>query len=86
MYIDTEKCTGCRSCELACSMHHYGCFNPVRSSIQVAARGRSFQIKVFKDENEGRPPCDNCTGETERMCIKYCTSFVRDELAAIINR
>ncbi|MFW9979164.1 MAG: 4Fe-4S dicluster domain-containing protein [Candidatus Thorarchaeota archaeon] len=33
--IDHEKCTGCRNCELACSVAHYKEFNPARSRIQV---------------------------------------------------
>lgn len=33
--IDHEKCTGCRNCELACSIAHYKEFNPARSRIQV---------------------------------------------------
>jgi Fe-S-cluster-containing hydrogenase component 2 len=33
--IDPEKCTGCRNCELVCSVRHYGVSNPSLSSIQV---------------------------------------------------
>ncbi|MBW2435295.1 MAG: 4Fe-4S dicluster domain-containing protein [Deltaproteobacteria bacterium] len=33
--IDPEKCTGCRNCELVCSVRHYGVSNPALSRIQV---------------------------------------------------
>jgi carbon-monoxide dehydrogenase iron sulfur subunit len=33
--IDLELCTGCRSCELACSIAHTDSFNPKRSRIQI---------------------------------------------------
>ena len=33
--IDLELCTGCRNCELACSVRHTQSFNPKRSRIQI---------------------------------------------------
>jgi benzoyl-CoA reductase subunit BamC len=37
--VDVDKCTGCRSCELACSAFHarpkYSSLNPARSRIRV---------------------------------------------------
>lgn len=33
--IDIEICTGCRNCELACSVKHTNTFNPGRSRIQI---------------------------------------------------
>ncbi len=33
--IDLHKCTGCRNCELACSVEHTKSFNPRRSRIQI---------------------------------------------------
>ena len=33
--IDLRLCTGCRSCELACSIAHTRSFNPKRSRIQI---------------------------------------------------
>ncbi len=33
--IDLGKCTGCRNCELACSVRHTSTFNPQRSRIKV---------------------------------------------------
>ena len=33
--VDTSKCTGCRLCELACSVKNEGVSNPSKSRIQV---------------------------------------------------
>jgi len=33
--VDYDKCTGCRICEIACSVTHGGEVNPVRSRIRV---------------------------------------------------
>ena len=33
--IDPEKCTGCRNCEMICSVRHFGVSNPSLARIQV---------------------------------------------------
>ncbi|HUW08669.1 MAG TPA: 4Fe-4S dicluster domain-containing protein [Anaerolineae bacterium] len=35
LMVDYEKCVGCRTCEIACSMGHEGAINPARSRIGV---------------------------------------------------
>jgi carbon-monoxide dehydrogenase iron sulfur subunit len=35
LYIDHDKCTGCRLCELVCAVSHDGISNPARSRIRV---------------------------------------------------
>ncbi|RLB00119.1 MAG: 4Fe-4S dicluster domain-containing protein [Deltaproteobacteria bacterium] len=35
LIIDHEKCTGCRLCELVCSVYHSGVSNPTRSRIHI---------------------------------------------------
>jgi len=43
--IDPSKCTGCRHCEAACSIHHVTCkVNP-----------RKARIRVVKDKNQYIP-------------------------------
>ncbi len=34
--VDYEKCTGCRLCELVCSVKHEGVSNPARGRISIA--------------------------------------------------
>jgi len=41
--INTEKCTGCRTCEVVCSLtHSKGMINP-----------RKSRVRVYRDEVEG---------------------------------
>lgn len=40
--IDNEKCSGCRCCEIACSLWHTGTVNPQRSRIRVFREGYLF--------------------------------------------
>jgi carbon-monoxide dehydrogenase iron sulfur subunit len=35
LMISADKCTGCRNCELACSMHHEGAFRPDATRVHV---------------------------------------------------
>ena len=42
--IDTIKCTGCRTCEVICSLTHNG-----KDTINP----RDSRIRVFKDDEEG---------------------------------
>ena len=59
--VDQEKCTGCRLCELVCSVFHTGASNPGRS-----------RIKVIKWEHEGiylPTTCQNCE---KPYCTEVC--------------
>ena len=59
--VDHEKCTGCRQCELVCSVFHSGASNPARS-----------RIRVVKWENEGiylPMTCQNCE---KPFCVEVC--------------
>ena len=68
--VDYEKCTGCRLCELVCSVKHEGVSNPARS-----------RIKVFKWEWEGRYVPINCQQCTAAPCQEVCpvSAISRDE-------
>jgi carbon-monoxide dehydrogenase iron sulfur subunit len=35
LMVDYEKCTGCRLCELVCSVKHTGASNPSRANVHV---------------------------------------------------
>ena len=72
-----EKCTACRACELACSMKHYGEFNPTRSRIKV---------NIFLEEALYIPTV--CTQCTDAWCAKICPTNAiqlnRDRMAYVV--
>lgn len=67
-----DRCTGCRTCELACSMVHDNVFNPAKSRIRVQLEGvpELFTVNVCK--SCGKPPC-------EEACPTDPKSIYRDE-------
>ena len=84
---DTQKCVGCRSCELACSFHHRKLFRPGIASIHVQRneyRG-NFDVRLvhYQQAEDGHLPCD-CSRENE-FCVRYCPVTARDELRAVLQ-
>jgi Fe-S-cluster-containing hydrogenase component 2 len=61
LMIDYEKCTGCRLCELVCSVKHEGVSNPARS-----------RIKIVKWEWEGRYVPMSCQQCESAPCKAVC--------------
>jgi anaerobic carbon-monoxide dehydrogenase iron sulfur subunit len=70
LYIDYEKCTGCRLCELVCAVKHYGISNPARA-----------RIKVMKWEQEGVYVPMSCQQCQDAPCQNICPAkaISRDE-------
>ncbi|MCR4402873.1 MAG: 4Fe-4S dicluster domain-containing protein [Firmicutes bacterium] len=64
--FDPAKCTGCRNCELACSIGHFGVFNPRRARIHVLRRGSGEEIRVC-DHCEEHP----CTAACKRRALEW---------------
>jgi len=61
LHIEPLKCTGCLQCEMACSYHAEGAFNPSRS-----------RIKVFTFHEAGRFAPYTCTQCDEAWCMHAC--------------
>jgi Fe-S-cluster-containing hydrogenase component 2 len=61
LYIDYQKCTGCRTCELVCAVQHDGCSNPARS-----------RIKVVKWEAQGLYIPMTCQQCQDAPCLNIC--------------
>ena len=61
LHIDANQCTGCHQCEMACSYHHEGIFNPAKS-----------RIRIFKFEETGRNVPYTCTQCAEAWCLQAC--------------
>lgn len=70
LMINYEKCTGCRLCELVCSVMHEGVSNPSRS-----------RIKVMKWESEGLYIPMSCQQCEDAPCMNVCPvkAISRDE-------
>lgn len=61
LYVDHEKCTGCRLCELVCAVSHDGISNPARS-----------RIRVVKWEAEGLYIPMTCQQCQDAPCLNVC--------------
>ena len=70
LLIDHQKCTGCRLCELVCSVTHDGVSNPALS-----------RIKVMKWEAEGLYIPMSCQQCEDAPCMNVCPvkAISRDE-------
>ena len=68
--IEQDKCTGCRLCEMVCSVKHEGVSNPSRSRISI--------IKWFMEGFHMPMVCQHCM---EAPCIAVCPkdALSRDE-------
>ena len=67
LYMDTSRCTGCRSCELACSYHHKKVFNPKISSIKILRNSKDAHIEYYFLAS-----CDLCRLEKIPACVASC--------------
>ena len=72
--INPKRCSGCRTCEVACAFHHTGQFSRIGGSISVGAEDDLGRAEVvISYERRGRTsPCDLCAGETKPLCVNYC--------------
>jgi len=61
LVLDSDKCTGCTQCEVACSTVHEGASNPAKS-----------RIKIFNFHDEGIFVPYTCTQCSEAWCLQVC--------------
>jgi len=73
--VNSDKCTGCRLCELACSLKNTGEFNPVRARIHVIGFSELFCLPVTCFQCE-KPYCaEVCPAGA--ITIEEATGIVR---------
>jgi carbon-monoxide dehydrogenase iron sulfur subunit len=75
LVVNIKRCTGCRSCELACSIRHTTTFNPRRSRIQILRdEARNVILPVV---------CLHCE---QPLCIEACpTGAIREDKAGSLT-
>ena len=73
--INPDECTGCRLCELVCSLRNVGEFNPARARVHVIGFEESFSLPVM---------CLQCE---KPYCAEVCPSdaITREEATGIIR-
>lgn len=74
LMIDYEKCVGCRTCEIACSIEHEGVINPAQSRIGIVK---------WEMAGEGVPiTCAHCE---EAPCLAICpaSAISRDDSSGV---
>ncbi len=80
LIVDSGECTGCKVCELVCSMAKHEEYNPRRSYIHVL-RNREMDVNVVALNIR----CDFC-GKCMEWCPTKALIFVSFEEAAIIRK
>lgn len=75
--VNHVPCTGCRTCEMVCSLYHFGECHPQKSAISVIRRekdGLVFCLPLV---------CQQCA---EAPCIEACPAgaLSRDEVTGVL--
>ena len=66
--VHPEKCSGCLSCQLACSLAYNKAFNPLKARIIINWIGDMEREISFTDN------CNNCG-----ICVQYCNFGALEE-------
>lgn len=77
--VDQEKCTGCRLCEMACSVNKEGASNPARARIKIIKwETEGFYLPMF---------CQHCEDPVcESVCPVNAVSRDRDLGRVTVDR
>ena len=63
--VKADRCHGCLTCQLRCSLRATGNFNPSKARIKVTRLEGSYEYRhTFTDE------CDGCGGNYQ--CVRWC--------------
>lgn len=85
MKQDMPSCGGCRTCEMLCSFHHTGEYNPSVSSIKIREKesGAGYFVLLIEKSGPEGFACDRCLGLARPLCIKVCRE--ENDLADILK-
>lgn len=86
MKQDMPSCGGCRTCEMVCSFHHSGEYNPSLSSIKILEKdsGAGFLVLLLEEKSIEGFACDRCQGLDQPLCLQVCRE--EDDLAGILKK
>ncbi len=78
--IDPEKCSGCRTCEVVCSLFHDGEVNPNKSRIRIVKwEEKGLDVPVVCQHCEIAACMENCpTGALRRDEKTDCVVYHQD--------
>ena len=78
LVVDPDKCTGCKVCEMICSLHHENEINPTKSRIHIIS---------WEDEGIDVPMiCQQCgDAPCEAVCPVNAISRTADTGAMLID-
>jgi len=84
MRFDMPSCGGCSTCELACSFHHKGEFDPSVSSLKIVEKenGPGYYVLIVDNATGESMACDACKDRDIPLCMEYCKEA--DDLRAIL--
>jgi Fe-S-cluster-containing dehydrogenase component len=63
--VKSDRCQGCLTCQLRCSLRACGQFNPSRARIRITRIEGEYKYRhIFTDK------CDGCKGDY--LCVRWC--------------
>jgi len=74
--VNAEKCTGCRYCEMVCSLKHEGLINRKKSGIRVLKLGIREDVPILCGQGT------NCNYECIDVCPKNAIS-IQNEVVTV---
>jgi carbon-monoxide dehydrogenase iron sulfur subunit len=78
--VNTERCTGCRICELICSFTHEMELNPARSRIRVTIdEDMGVNVPVFCHQCEDMRCIHECPNSAITANLEYGTTDISNE-------
>ena len=81
LIVDVDNCTGCKACELVCSLYKHGEHNPSKSYIWVA-RNYEMDVNIPLLAVQCDPNCIKCV----EYCPTQCLQFVSLPEGAVLRK